>query len=116
MGIYEGIKTEKKGLEQLKFHISCLDWHERALPRAVGCCYDFVIDQQFTYLLTHVPSQRAQVFQVFEEWRIKDPHTKDDPAKILIDLPDGLVFQKPHLRRQHASTGSTRSGACQGDD
>ena len=99
---YEGIRTEKQELSQLKFEIPQMDWIERSLPNTAGSAFDFKLDQCLLLLVEHNPALLGQLFETFVEWQVKGPHTRDDPKKILVDIPDGIVFQDHPIFGQSA--------------
>lgn len=98
LNIYQGVETEPKELAVLKKHVPVLKHYPRTLSNG-GKAQDFMIDEAILQLLKYSRAAREQIFETLVSWRTKPPHTKDDPMRIIVDIPDGLVF------RNHAIFG-----------
>jgi hypothetical protein len=91
--VYEGIRTEQQELAVLNTILKVPRYHERALPNAKGCIYDFELDQQLLLVLESSESARAQVYETLASWRVNGPSTRENPDKIIFDIPDGVAFE-----------------------
>lgn len=98
--IYAGLGTEWQELSYLRGSpsrgipgaIPVPTFHERKLANNAGMAYDFKLDEQLLLLMKHDPRARAQFYDTIVAWRTKPPQTRDDPARILVDITDGAVF------------------------
>jgi hypothetical protein len=91
--VYEGVRSEKQELTELHKILKVPRYHERALPNTKGFIYDFELDQQLLLVLEYSESARAQVYETLASWRVNGPSTRDNPDKIIFDIPDGVAFE-----------------------
>ena len=97
--IYDGVRTEKAEMAYLKsdaIQLPSLKYSARHLSTG-GHAYDFEIDDALLKLLKHCPEARTQVYNTLSEWRTDKPPTRDNPAKVIVDIPDGICFDVTDL-------------------
>ena len=58
-----------------------------------------MLDEQILSLITHSRVARQQIYETLISWRVPNQHTRDDPKRLIVDIPDGDVF------RDHAIFG-----------
>ena len=89
---YRELRTEKQELAYLKKIVPRPTYVPRLLPKG-GTCYDFKIDEQLLLLMDYSKKARDMFYETLETFRTKNAFTRDDPQRILVDIPDGDVFR-----------------------
>ena len=89
---YVELRTEKQEKAYLQTFLHVPQYIPRALPKG-GTAYDFRLDEQILSLITHSRVARQQVYETLISWRVPNQHTRDDPKRLIVDIPDGDVFR-----------------------